>query len=270
MREDPLNFWRMMVAKAVPKEKPVGPFWRYYGGKWRAAPRYPAPECGTIVEPFAGAAGYACRYSGRRVILVDASPIIAGIWRYLIGASSAEILAIPDIPEGGTVDDLPVCQEARWLAGFWLNTATSSPCKTPTARGRGDMVIDGVTKWAWGQQARDRISRDVDRIRHWQIIEGDYTSAPDVEATWFIDAPYQTAAGRRYKEQPGDFAALGAWTMKRQGQVIACDQDGADWLPWTSSMQHKATAGKKRLGTSAEVVYHRSLFSQPCVLQERL
>lgn len=30
------------------------PFWRYYGGKWRAAPSYPAPLHNTIVEPFAG------------------------------------------------------------------------------------------------------------------------------------------------------------------------------------------------------------------------
>jgi len=38
------------------------PFWRYYGGKWRAAPSYPSPRCETIIEPFAGAAGYSLRY----------------------------------------------------------------------------------------------------------------------------------------------------------------------------------------------------------------
>jgi len=32
------------------------PFWCYFGGKWRAAPHYPAPMHPTIVEPFAGAA----------------------------------------------------------------------------------------------------------------------------------------------------------------------------------------------------------------------
>lgn len=237
--------------------RPVGPFWRYYGGKWRAAPRYPAPECGTIVEPFAGAAGYACRYPGRRVILVDASPIIAGIWRYLIAASSAEILAIPDIPEGGTVDDLPVCQEARWLAGFWCNNGVPHPCRSPSAwsKERGQETHN----WSgWGHKARARIARDVDRIRHWQIIDGDYTAAPDIEATWVIDPPYQTSAGRRYKHQPGDFGALGAWTLERRGQVIACDQEGADWLPWTGTMSLKGTAGQGRAGTSAEVVYHRS------------
>ena len=37
------------------------PFWRYYGGKYRAAPAYPPPRLGTIVEPFAGSAGYSLR-----------------------------------------------------------------------------------------------------------------------------------------------------------------------------------------------------------------
>jgi len=42
------------------------PFWRYYGGKWRAAPRYPAPRHDLIIEPFAGAAGYAMRYPDQK------------------------------------------------------------------------------------------------------------------------------------------------------------------------------------------------------------
>ena len=270
MRDPVVDFWRMRAAKAVPKEKPVGPFWRYYGGKWRAAPRYPAPECGTIIEPFAGAAGYACRYPGRRVILVDASPIIAGIWRYLIGASSAEILAIPDIPEGGTVDDLPVCQEARWLAGFWCNDATVVPSKSPSAWVRKNQKERPNAISGWGAKARDRISRDVERIRHWQIIEGEYTMTPNVVGTLFIDPPYQTKAGGFYPYQPDSFAALGKWVLSRQGQIIACDQHGADWLPWNSEIHILAAPGAKRDGSSAEVVYHRSLFSQPRVLQERL
>jgi len=45
------------------------PFWRYYGGKFRAAPRYPTPTHKTIVEPFAGAAGYSLRVDDLRVHL---------------------------------------------------------------------------------------------------------------------------------------------------------------------------------------------------------
>ena len=67
------------------------PFFCYYGGKWRAAPKYPAPEHDTIVEPFAGAAGYATRYPDRKVVLVERDPVIAGLWRYLTKVSPAEI-----------------------------------------------------------------------------------------------------------------------------------------------------------------------------------
>ena len=49
----------------------IRPFWKFYGGKWRAAPRYPRPLYSTIVEPFAGAAGYSTRYYQRDIILVE-------------------------------------------------------------------------------------------------------------------------------------------------------------------------------------------------------
>jgi hypothetical protein len=228
----------------------VGPFWRYYGGKWRAAPRYPAPEFDTIVEPFAGAAGYSCRYPSRRVILIDKSPIICGIWRYLIAATPAEILALPDIPEGGTVDDIDVCQEARWLVGFYMNEATTGPRKSPSKRAaRGGM-------WGWNARARRRIARGILRVNHWQIIEGDYTSSPDIAATWMVDPPYQTKAGSYYPEQPDSHRALGEWCLSRQGQVIACDQVGADWLPWNARLDLKSGDNSKKV--SREVVYHRS------------
>jgi hypothetical protein len=230
------------------------PFWRYYGGKYRAAPGYAAPEYRTVIEPFAGAAGYSLRYPGRDVILVDRSPIIAGIWRYLIGASASDVLAIPDIPDGGTVDDLPVCQEARWLAGFWCNDGTVHPCKTASAWNRAH-AASGKSTAGWGHGARARIARQVDQIRHWRIIEGDYHDAPDLRATWFVDPPYSTPAGRYYKEQPASFSDLGAWCRTRQGQVMVCEQQGADWLPFRPHETIRATVGKARAGVCHEVIW---------------
>lgn len=80
------------------------PFFCYYGGKWRAAPLYPQPEHGTIVEPFAGAAGYATRYPLNRVVLVEKDPILAGLWKYLTRVTARDIWALPDMPlDGSTV-----------------------------------------------------------------------------------------------------------------------------------------------------------------------
>jgi site-specific DNA-adenine methylase len=55
------------------------PFFPYYGSKWNIARYYPAPATGVVVEPFAGAAGYATFYDCPRVDLYDADPIVAGV-----------------------------------------------------------------------------------------------------------------------------------------------------------------------------------------------
>lgn len=230
----------------------LAPFWHYYGGKNRAAVHYPQPEHETIIEPFAGAAGYSCRYPDRKVVLIDRSPIIAGIWRYLIATPAAEILRLPDIPENGTVDDLPsdLPQEARWLIGFHLQTGRPAPSKRPSAFHR----IAKAQGWVggWHSVTRARIAQQVDRIRHWTIIEGEYHDAPDVVATWHVDPPYANEAGSRYPEQPDSFDDLGIWCRGRQGLVMVCENEGAAWLPFKplatipSAQTRKGSAKRSR------------------------
>lgn len=209
------------------------PFWRYYGGKYRAAPRYPTPQYGTIVEPFAGAAGYAMRYPHLQIVLVEKYPVIAEIWRYLIGVSDAEIRRIPLDPQ--SVDDLPgwVPAPAKNLIGWWFNNATTAPCKTLSA-GRLKLAQMGRKLEGWTIATRERVASQLQYIRHWRIIEGDFTEAPDVEATWFIDPPYNNKAGREYVLGSGDidYSVLGRWCQNRQGQVIVCENEGATWLPF--------------------------------------
>lgn len=207
------------------------PFWRYFGGKWRAAPRYPAPRYGTIIEPFAGAAGYSLRYPDRRVILVEKYPVVAGIWRYLIATPAAELMRIPTVDH---VDDLPawVPQEARWLVGMRLAAGDTRPRAKLSPMVRRD-----------GGYGAAEIANQVEHIRHWHVIEGDYTAAPDEEATWFVDSPYQVAGSRAARSERGrvryphggdalDFDALGAWCGARRGQAIVCENVGATWLPF--------------------------------------
>ena len=231
------------------------PFWRYYGGKYRAASRYPPPRERLIVEPFAGAAGYATRHHDLDVLLIDKNPIIAGIWAYLIRTPSAEIRRLPLVGPGGVHVETWPCDEAKHLAGFWLNDANVSPCITPSAWARKHGEGEHGAVWGgWGVRARDRVASQVDRIRHWRVICGDYTEAPDVPATWFIDPPYNGRAGKHYPVRDVDYDALGSWCRTRRGTVIVCEQAGATWMDWTHTLTLRSASGVNRPKTSAEVV----------------
>lgn len=172
------------VTNMTATKSKLRPFFSYYGGKWRDTPRlYPAPAHETIVEPFAGSAGYSVRYAHHKVILCDLDPYIAAVWRYLIRTSAQEILELPDIEVGETTDDLDVCQEARWLIGYWLNSATTHPCKRPSAWMRAGDHAGSF----WGARVRERIASQVDKIRHWNVIECSYQECPvRGVATWFV------------------------------------------------------------------------------------
>lgn len=227
------------------------PFFGFYGGKWRDTLKfYPPPRHKTIVEPFAGSAGYAVRHHDRQVILGEKDPVIFGVWDYLIKTPASEILAIPDLEDGQSVSDLEVCQEARWLVGFWLNRAAARPRTGPSA-----WMREGIRPGSfWGDRVRNTIASQVGRIRHWKVYNCSYEKIPwTAEATWFIDPPYQKQ-GRHYHYGANDidFEALGAWSRERHGQVIVCEQDGADWLPFRTLAMTKTT----RAGTrSHEVVW---------------
>ncbi len=173
---------------AVPVEMPQPrPFFGYYGGKWRdALKHYPEPQHATIVEPFAGSAGYSLRYPSRKIILCEIDPVLSEVWRYLIRVKAKDILAIPDLALDGSVDDLKVCQEAKWLVGFWLNRGAASPRKSPSKWMR-DRIRPGSF---WGQRVRQTIANQVDAIRHWELRNCSYAECPTPRrATWFIDPP---------------------------------------------------------------------------------
>ena len=236
---------------------PLQPFFTYFGGKWRVAPQYSEPTRRTLIEPFAGAAGYSLRYPHLRVILVEKDPVVFGVWDYLTKVSSKEVMALPLLNPDGSVDDLDIPQEAKWLIGFWLNKGSSGPCRIPSKWMREwlEDPPDGSAAW-WGEGVRLRIASQLSQIRHWEIIHGSYEEAPDIEATWFIDPPYQKA-GAHYK-QPSkniDYQALGAWCQSREGQVIVCENEGADWLPFQPWKTIKATPGAYRSAESVEVVW---------------
>lgn len=232
----------------------IKPFFTFYGGKWRSAPHYPKPSLPHIIEPFAGAAGYSLRYANRKVTLVEKDPVIAALWRYLINVSVSEINRLPTfLPhEEFSVDDIRASEHARTLIGFWLNKGTTRPSKSP-----GRWMRDGLRpKSFWGPEIRQRIASQVEKIRHWKIIEGSYEQAPSTRATWFVDPPYEKAGlYYRHSARDIDFAELAAWCKQREGQVIVCENDGAEWLPFKSFRLSKSTEGKHGKSVSKESIY---------------
>lgn len=229
------------------------PFWRYYGGKWRAAPHYPPPQYGTVVEPFAGAAGYSLRNYWLNIVLVEKYEVVAGIWRYLISARGSEIRRIPEVEN---VADLPrwVPQEARWLVGFTMNDACVAPCKILSS-GRKKLRSMGRKYEGWSQLHRERVASQVEHIRHWRVIEGDYTRSPNVKATWFVDPPYNNRVGQYYVHAGIDYERLAEWCLSRRGQLMVCENNGADWLPFDEFRIFKAGVNNKT-GGSKEVMLH--------------
>lgn len=226
------------------------PFFTYYGGKWRAAPHYPKPLYDTIIEPFAGAAGYSLRYPEKQIILIDKYKKIADMWKWLINSSEEEILNLPTIITN--LNDVCIRDEAKTLIGFCLNKGATSPCITPSKWMQSKLYKNQF----WGENIKNRIASQIQYIKHWKIIEGDYTDAPDIEATWFIDPPYQEA-GKFYKHNSKqiNYDHLSEWCKTRKGQVIVCENEGADWLPFETFRTIKGNSGRNRTKISKEVIW---------------
>lgn len=221
---------------------------KFFGGKYRLARHYPPPAHRTIVEPFAGGAAYAVhhRRAVDRVVLIERDAAIVALWRELLGMSAAEIAAMPDPIEGE--------RESRLLVALAAGRTTR------------DTPEKFLTSPRMAQRFRpmvNRIASVVDECRHFEIVHGDYSNSPDIAATWFVDPPYQYQGGRPDRTRGGrypwgsdliDYEALGRWTLSRRGQVIACEQDGASWLPFVPLVEVENGA-RQRYG---EVAFVRS------------
>lgn len=231
------------------------PFFTYFGGKFRVAPKYPKPRHTTIIEPFAGAAGYSIRnYDPNvKVILNDLDEKVAGTWDYLIKASSEEIMRLP-IYDGTweTVDDLTnLTQEQKWLIGWHLNKGSAAPAKRPSKWMREAEKIGGNF---WGEVIRLRLATQSPLIKHWEISNQTYENLDNLEATWFVDPPYETA-GKGYRTNTVNYANLSQWCKERTGLTIVCENEGATWLPFEPFATIKGMAGSYRTGTSKEVIW---------------
>jgi len=137
----------------------------------------------------------------------------------------------------------------RWS----VNTATASPCTQMSSWARGSEGRSNA-HW-WGKRRRARIARVASKIKHWMAGCADYRDLPDVEATWFVDPPYEDA-GKNYPYGSSgiDYAHIASWCRSRRGQVIVCENEGATWLSFEPIISGKRGAafdsdGKSRRRT---------------------
>jgi hypothetical protein len=226
------------------------PLFSYYGAKWKLAGVYGPPQRDHVIEPFAGAAGYSCFWEPKKVTLIEQNPQIYDLWKYLQRVSPAELMRLPT--NVSHVDELPsrVCPEARCLIGFWFDHGLARPAKHRSNWAQ----MPSRAPFFWGETIKLRIACQVRRIKHWKIIQGSYEEAPDTDAHWHIDPPYNNAAGQGYPFRDIDYAALARWCKDRPGFVQVCENDGAAWLPFKP---FSIVSTCRPRGYSVEVVYER-------------
>jgi len=204
--------------------------WSYYGSKSKIIDHYPPPKEDKIIEPFAGSARYALKYYDRDVLLVDKYEVIVNLWNYLKNASEKDILKLPAFKKGDDIRTFSLTDEERYLMGFCIGRGNARP------------VNLGGNFQDW-ESDKIRISKNLFKIRHWEIRLDTYTNIPNKSATWFIDPPYQYG-GHKYKKSNKDidFLQLGEWCKSRNGQTLVCENTKADWMefkPMVSMMGAK-------------------------------
>ena len=224
------------------------PFFTYFGGKWRIATKYPDPKYKIIIEPFAGSAGYSVKYAHPKVKLYDINEKIVSVWNYLINVKEKEILKLPE--KFKDVRNTSACQEAQWLIGFWLNKGHTQPCYKPSKWMRDKIRPNSM----WGKAIKYRIISQLSLIRNWTCELKSFEDIPNINATYFIDPPYQRT-GHLYPFKDIDYDFLSKWCQTRKGQIIVCETSGANWLNFKSLGEFKALEGKKGKKITKEYIW---------------
>lgn len=191
----------------------------YYGSKSKIVKYYPAANFDTIIEPFAGSARYSLYNENykKKVILNEKDKVIAEIWNYLITTTKERILSLPDLKKGDKISNFDNLSNAeKYLIGFCINRGSNKP----------KLTASNFNDW---DKDKIRIANMIDKIKHFKIIYGDYKDLDNIEATWFIDPPYQFG-GALYRENKIDYNFLANWCKTRKGQIIVCENDKANWL----------------------------------------
>lgn len=235
------------------------PFFSYHGSKYLLANLYKEPTHNIIIEPFAGSAGYSLLYPHKQVKLYDKYSIICAIWDYLIKSKESEILSLPIIELDKSVDDYNICQEAKWLIGFWLAKGLKQPTKKLS--GFSKHALSNIDNYkgtkgkrfksrpiaTWSDEQKYRISNQQQYIRHWEIKNQSYETIDNIDATWFIDPPYITAGSQyvsKCNNKSINYNHLANWCKLRKGELIVCENIDAKWLTFEPLKTKTNSKGK--------------------------
>lgn len=218
----------------------------YYGRKKQIAKHYPAPNYNVIVEPFAGSAAYSFYNDNwrKQVILIEKDTKVAEIWNWLINEATPEkIRNMPDLKPGEKSSEFLHIIHAATKMAFKYKTIKVTP----------------VLARNW-EISKRIMAENLGKIKHWEIICGDFSLAPNIEATWFIDPPYMSEPGMGYAHSSAkiDYQKLAIWCTKRSGEIICCEGEYGNYLPFDTLLELKGVAGK----SSKEKIYYQSLLGE--------
>jgi len=237
----------------------TGPLFKWFGSKWLSAKTLPIPICDTIIEPFAGGAGYSLRYFDKKVILAEKNPMVKRLWEWLIQeANESDIRDIPlDLKEGTDIRFIGLSEGQALLLKHWQRTNNVGDCWT-------------ISPWGnkpgqWTANTRARVAEEFQAIRHWAILSDGmrlmYQESIADSTTWFIDPLYQY--NYQYGMPAHDYRMLGKTIERLRGQVIVCEAicpksgDIPTWLPF-SAFGERITSRRKEGNNhhSKELIYH--------------
>ena len=230
----------------------------YYGGKGIISSKYPNPIKNIIIEPFAGGAAYSLKHYKKQIILYDINVQTCEMWEFILSEDAPyHIKKIPKkVTAGDKIDS--ICNSIKVPVGLKLIMQAS--CNVGTAGiNRNYQTITKIAAKHWGKSI-DKLFFWWPKIRHWKIINNNYTSIKNKSATWFIDPPYNNSAGNIYKHCNIDYMSLGLWCKNRQGQCIVCENYGASWLPFSPMMVNNyGIRSKLKKTKNKEVIYTQIL-----------
>lgn len=220
----------------------------YYGTKKKLSKNYPKPSYGTIIEPFAGAAMYSLFDDNwkNEVILNDKYDKVFNAWNYLINkATLSDIKGLPKLTQGLKLNDLNLSEDEKDLLGFYANPSSAVPKKTVTKRG----------EISWERHHKYLID-NLHKVKHWKVYNKSYDELENIKGTWYIDPPYQFG-GEYYHSSTSnkhiDYDKLGKWSLSRQGEIIVCENDKSNWLPFIPLIELHG-----QLHRTMEVIYFKN------------